>query len=263
LDIRSTPVEVKSFRRYLGALAFNVTVTVATKVFDGVTFATKGMKEEVCTKFQLTSESMQVWHNGVDVDLFRPQAFEGKELRKRLGLSDEFIVFYHGAFREYGGIAETIKSIQILKRSYPNVTLFLLGAGIGLELYEDLIRESKIEDKVIIHKPVAYSEVPDYIAMADVGNQSPLKLIEYLAMGKTVIATDIPANRELIGDEKCGIYLSSVTPQTIAEAISYAYVNKRELDKWGATGRIIVEEEYDWRRLAKSLESYLNEFARY
>ena len=275
LDIRSTPVEVNNFRRSLGRVAFNISVVAAKKVCDGITFATNGMKEEVCANFQLSSKSMQVWHNGVDIDLFQPQKFGARaEIRRRLGLSDKFVVFYHGGFRRRGGIVETIKAIRILKKDHPNIMLFLLGAGPGLTLYEDLIREIKIEDKVVIHKPVDYSEVPEYIAMADVGiiplpdisdwrNQSPLKLIEYLAMGKTVIASDIPANRELIGEEKCGIYVSSVTPQAIAEAIAYAYMNKEKLDKWGATGRLIVAEEYDWRRIAYSLENFLNEFARY
>jgi len=150
--------------------------------------------------------------------------------------------------------------------------LFLLGAGPGLKLFENLIRESKIEDNVVIHKPVDYSDVPKYIAMADVGivplpdisdwrNQSPLKLIEYLAMGKTVIATDIPANRELIGEEKCGIYISAANPEAIAEAIVYAYNNRERLEEWGASGRAIVKKEYDWKTVAQDFEKHLHEIS--
>lgn len=274
LDIRSTPVEVHSFRSFLGELAFNSSMIIAAKTFDGITLATNQMKEEVCQKFQLSPKLTRVWHNGVDVDLFQPQKFEGKKMRKELGLSDKFIVFYHGAFRPHGGIAETIQSIRILKKDYPSVMLFLLGAGRGLKLFENLIRENKIEDKVVIHKPVDYSDVPNYIAIADVGivplpdihdwrNQSPLKLIEYLAMEKPVIATDIPANRELIGKEECGIYLSAATPEAIVQAILHTYNNQEKLEKWGASGRAIVKEEYDWKTVAQIFEKHLHEFGTY
>lgn len=271
LDIRSTPVEVHNFRRSLGALAFNSSVITASKLFDGITLATNQMKKEVCQKFQLDPKLARVWQNGVDVDLFRPQKFEGRKMRIELGLSDKFIVFYHGAFRPHGGIAETMQSIRILKKDYPSVMLFLLGGRCGLKLFENLIRENKIEDNVVIHKPVDYSDVPNYIAMADVGivplpdipdwmNQSPLKLIEYLAMGKTVIATDIPANRELIGEEECGIYISTASPEAIADAILHAYNNREKLEKWGASGRAIVMEEYDWKTVAQNFEKHLHGF---
>lgn len=269
LDIRSTIVGMPTFRRFLGEFAFNFSVVTATKMFDGITIVTNRMKEEVCQKFLLNPEFIRVWHNGVDLDLFRSRKSEGREMRKRLGLSDRFIVFYHGAFRENGGIKETIQSIQILKKDYPSITLFLLGAGPGLKSFENLVRENKLEDRVVIHKPVNYFEVPKYIAMADVGivplpdipdwrNQSPLKLIEYLAMEKVVIATDIPANREVIGEEDCGIYVSAASPEAIAEAILNAYNNREKLEKWGASGRARVKEEYDWRTIAQSFEKYLH-----
>ena len=272
LDIRSTPVALGTFRKSLEMLAFAVSIITAAKMFDGITLATNRMKEEVCSKFRLSCKLARVWHNGVDLDLFRPQEKEGYRMRKKLGLSDKFVVFYHGAFRLNGGITETIKNIQILKKNHPDIMLFLLGAGPGLKLFENLIRESKIEDNVVIHKPVDYSDVPKYIAMADVGivplpdisdwrNQSPLKLIEYLAMGKTVIATDIPANRELIGEEKCGIYISAANPEAIAEAIVYAYNNRERLEEWGASGRAIVKKEYDWKTVAQDFEKHLHEIS--
>jgi len=273
LDIRSTPVEVHTFRWFLGELIFKSSMITAAKMFDGITLATNRMKKEVCQKFRLNPELTRVWHNGVDANLFRPRKSEGREMREKLGLSDRFIVFYHGAFRAHGGIAETIQSIEILKKDYPSITLFLLG-GPGLKLFENLIRENKIEDRVVIHKPVDYSEVPKYIAIADVGIvplpdipdwrfQSPLKLIEYLAMEKVVIATDIPANRELIGEEECGIYASAASPEAIADAILHAYNNRKKLKKWGSSARAIVKEEYDWRTVAQNFEKHLHKFDTY
>jgi glycosyltransferase involved in cell wall biosynthesis len=76
-------------------------------------------------------------------------------------------------------------------------------------------------------------------------------------MEKVVIATDIPAHRSVIGEAKCGIYISSIKPMEIAEAIEYSYLNKKNLEKWGKIGREIVEKKYTWEKVAKDLEHYL------
>jgi glycosyltransferase involved in cell wall biosynthesis len=87
--------------------------------------------------------------------------------------------------------------------------------------------------------------------------QSPLKLLEYLAMEKVVILTDIPAHRAVIGEAKCGVYISAVNPTKIAGAIEYAYLNKGNLEEWGKMGRKIVKEKYTWEKVAMDLENYL------
>jgi glycosyltransferase involved in cell wall biosynthesis len=133
---------------------------------------------------------------------------------------------------------------------------------------KDLIRVKRLQDNIIIHSSVEYVDVPKYIAMSDVGIvplpnhpywrlQSPLKLLEYLAMKKPVIATDIPAHLAAIGRAKCGVYISSIEPAEIAEAIAYTYENRDKLAEWGAIGRTIVQEKYTWEKVAADLESYL------
>ena len=121
---------------------------------------------------------------------------------------------------------------------------------------------------ITVHDSVNYLNVPEYINMCDVGivplpnspdwrYQCPLKLLEYLAMEKVVIATDIPANRNVLKKSKCGIYVSSTDPKQIAEAIVYAYNHRNELKKWGVSGREIIMERYSWLKVSGDLERYL------
>ena len=271
LDIRSTPVEVHNFRTHLGALWFNSSVISAKKTVDGFTVATRPMKNQICKELHVNPQSMYVWNNGVNLNVFSPEKYNEVKIRKRHCLNDKFIVFYHGAFRINGGIKETIRSIKLLERKYPDIVLFLLGEGPALPLYKQIIQENKIQDKIIIHPRVDYAEVPKYIAVSDVGivplpnipdwrNQSPLKLVEYLAMKKLVIATDIPANRELMGENECGIYLSSVNPEEIAKAIELAYKRKEKHTICETSENIFPIKDYDWKKVAENFENYLQEF---
>jgi glycosyltransferase involved in cell wall biosynthesis len=270
LDIRSTPVEVSGFRGFQQKRLFSISVLVAKKLFDGMTIITSLMREEICNAFGIDPCKVGIWSSGVNTALFSPEncTSDGVGLRRKLGLSGKFVVFYHGAFSVTRGLKETVESIKVLGSEYPNVVVFLLGTGSMVSTLKHIVHDEGLQESVIVHDPVDYAEVPKFIEMSDVcivplpdhpywRSQCPLKLLEYLAMEKAVIVTDIPAHRSVIGDEKCGIYISSVTPSEIAKAIVYAYHNKEELAEWGKSGRAIIDKKYTWEKVAEDLENYL------
>jgi starch synthase len=270
LDVRSIPVETTGFRGFQQKFWFNTSILVAKKLFDGMTIITPLMRKEICETFKIDPRDVGTWSTAVDMRLFNPEDYvsDGMKLKTKLGLSGKFVVFYHGAFTATRGLKETVESVKILRSEYPNVVLFLLGTGPAVSMLKYVVEKAGLQNNVILHDPVDYTEVPKFIEMSDVcivplpdhpywRSQCPLKLLEYLAMKKPVIVTDIPAHREVIGNEKCGIYISSTTPPEIAKSIVYAYHNKEKLAEWGKLGRIVVEEKYTWGKVAKDLESYL------
>src|SRR5208337_1872429 len=130
-------------------------------------------------------------------------------------------------------------------------------------------RKEIAEGRVIFHGPVKYQDVRRYISACDIGivplpdipdwrSQCPLNLLECLAMGKVVVATDIPANREVASESKAVVYAASSNPKDIAKAIMYAFDNRSRLDEWGIDGRAIMEKKYDWTIIARDLDRYLS-----
>ena len=229
------------------------------------------MKDEICSRFHLNPKKVGVWTSGVSPELFNPSEYISKvsEFRLKLDLASKFVVFYHGVFTASRGLKQSIEAIEILKNTNPNLTLFLLGTGSMASEIKSLIQEKGLEYNVIVHNPVDQKEVPLFISMCDVAiiplpnntfwrSQSPLKLLEYLAMEKVVILTNIPAHTTVIGKAKCGLYLSSIKPEEIAEAIDNAYINRSNLESWGRIGRAIVMENYTWQKVANDLENYLS-----
>jgi len=266
LDIRSTPVNLSGFSGLFKSFFFNIAVHLYKKVFDGMTIITEMMKKEVCQAFNIDDHKVGVWTSGVSTDLFNPKNYDSAKIKKAFGLEDKFIILYHGVLNAKRGIPQSVKAIQILN-NYPDIILFLLGRNENHDLTQ-LIRDLKVEKRVILHNSVDYFKIPKYISICDAGlvplpnlpywrKQCPLKLLEYLAMEKPVIATDIPANRAILGCCKCGIYVPSADPEELARAISYAYENRRKIKAWGALGRAIVKERYTWGKVAENLESYL------
>ena len=270
LDIRSTPVEIQGLRGAVQVLSFDVSVLFAKKCFSGITIITQMMKDEVCKNFQIKPETVGVWTSGVSADLFDPTIWQnqGNELKQTLGLSNKFVVFYHGYLSESRGIMEAVKAIKIMSKEHSDAVLLLLGSGPAVPSIELSIKNGSLENNLILHDSVDYGEVPKYIDLCDVcliplpdhpywRAQSPLKLLEYLSMEKVVIATDIPAHRNVLGNQSCCIYLPFVNPAEIATAIDYALINKNNLADWGKIGRKIVLDKYTWQKVAEDFEHYL------
>jgi glycosyltransferase involved in cell wall biosynthesis len=270
LDIRSVPVELQGFRGFLQEFWFSVSLIVGKRFFDGVTTITPLMKADLSGQFNLDAQKIGVWTSGVSTDLFDAKTHyeKGQNLKAKLGLSDKFVVFYHGAFSTTRGLIETVKAFKEIKTNQPSIVLFLLGTGPALTILKDLVQKEALQENVVIQPPVSHSEVPPYIALADVciiplpnyphwRSQSPLKLLEYLSMEKPVILTDIPAHLSVVSQAPCGIFMHSTDPHEIANTVLETFKNKEKLFDWGRTGKKIITENYTWEKVASNLNNYL------
>jgi glycosyltransferase involved in cell wall biosynthesis len=273
LDVRSTPVEVSGLVNRFLSFFFNLSILVARELFDGMTIITDSMKKEVCNKFNIDRDFPGVWSSGVSETLFDPKRhfFESQQLKASLGLSNKFVVLYHGVFSAKRGLIESIRSMNEFNqysdlRNYP-IVLFLLGNGSAVSALREEVIKNNLQN-VVIHDAVDYRKVPEFISMCNVGisplpnvsdwlYQSPLNVLEYLAMEKPVIATKIPAHTQIMGDNKCVFYTNSSEPCDLAEGILNAYMNQNSLSDFGAKGRQIIEHRYTWDKVAKSLDNYL------
>jgi glycosyltransferase involved in cell wall biosynthesis len=243
-------------------------------LLDGITIVTPMMRKEVCDKFNIDPNTVGVWTNGATPKLFNPENYDKTLLKKEFGLENRFVVFYHGAlgispfYGQLRGVADTIKSLALLKGKIPNLTLFMLGSSEAFPWIKKLSKEIGVEELLLLHEQVDHDEVPKYIMLGDVAlvplpdiptwrNQCALKLLEYLAMEKVVVATDIPCNRFLLGDCASGVYVPSSKPSDLADGISFVYERRAKLDDWGKPGRKIITAKRTWRNSAEDFEKYI------
>jgi len=231
IDIRGVPIytgEEKNINYKTQNIRFYSGLFFAKYLYDGITVITPMYRERISKDFKIKSDLM---------------------LASR-------------------GLKELGRAIDELKTEIPDLSLFLLGHGPGIHEIKEFVQNNKLEGKVIIHGSVEYTDVPDYIAMCDVGilpfpdlllwrMSSPLKLMEYLAMGKPVILTRIPAHEFVIGKKKCGIFIDSHHLKDIKEGIRNAYKIRSELKKIGEEGKEIIRERFTWNQQAQKLSTYL------
>jgi len=273
LDLRSTPVRISGARGRLGNVFFSIAVFIAKTMFDGMTIVTPMMRDEICNKFHIDPKWVGILPNGVSDEFLRFEEENSKraDLRTKLGLNDRFVILYHGSLgRPNAGLIESMEALASIKSEYPNIVFFILGQASAeySHFLEKKINENSLQGRVLLHGPVDFCDVPEFISMSDVGIvplpnipfwrfQQPLKLLEYMAMKKTIIVSESPAHRHLLGNNRNGIYVADVNPREIAKAMKYAYDNRDRLKDWGEIGREIVIENYAWKRVNEDLMNYL------
>lgn len=247
----SPPVEIEKTHSYYLPAIHHLSMIISR--YSDTIFAISPMRrEEMHRKYRIPDDKIGVWTSSVDTKLFDPAIYRTSRdtIRKELCPRDKYLLMYHGVLSQERGLSELVKAIGIVHRQRADVVLLLLGKGPDESSLKELVRSSGLSDVVIFHKAVAYSDVPQFIAAADIGlvplpdhpqwrYQNPTKLLEYLAMAKPVVITDIPAHRWIVDDPRIAFFCKKGRSTEIAEAIL------RCLDSYGIAGEINKVETLD------------------
>ena len=248
----------------LRRLHLKIALLYSKRVASGFTVISQLMKRKIVKEFGFSEDRFGIWSSGVSMEKFSAESVTVERIEN---LDGKFTIMYHGALGTDRGLAETVEAMKLLKPKYSDIIFFILGNGEEEGHLKNLVEQYKL-DNVIFKDSVAQNQVPGYIKMCDLGimpfdntevmrSSSPLKLMEYLAMEKPFIATDMEAFRQVVGTSKCGIFLDSNNPEDIAKGIELACKNRDNLKFWGKMGREIVERDYTWMHQARKLQNFL------
>jgi len=264
LDVRTLPVENRR------PLQFKTSLKLSKYLMNGYTMITPELSEMLKEKFNLGNKKIGIWSSGVSINNFSNLNVKNV-IMENYRKSKNFILLYHGSYSPTRGVENLVKSIANL---HPDIkkNILLLFVGIKQEKVKYLInlcRAKKVENNIDFISKVEYEKIPEFIYYSDVGiiplptdnvwwkSSSPLKTLEYLAMGKPIIATNIPFHKRIFEKGECGILLSDNEPKTLSDAITKLYQNRTMINKMGNKGREIVEKFYSWDCIALEVEKFL------
>lgn len=236
------------------------------RFLDGMTVITDYYKDYVRRHFKLNLLPLGVWGSGADIGIFSPDKARVSYLPDFL--KGKFVLMQHGEIGYNRGALETVDAIKLVNND--KIALVFIGDGGAKEEILRKIKTLDLKKRVYFLPAIPYSEVPCYISYCNCAimaypnmeywnNNNPIKLFEYLAMGKVVICTDMWTFRNVGGDAKCIHYIKQNNPETIAKAINYCYENKEYLEEWGREGIKIVKENFTWHKQAGNLLSFIEQ----
>ena len=200
---------------------------------------------------------------GVDPVKFSPE--NGSSVKENCQLGTHKVVVYVGTLDLSRRLTLLLESFQKVRMKREDVKLLIVGDGNGKDTLLNAARELGIENDVIFTGQVTKSCVPDYIAAADIGvspvpptdyykYSSPIKLFEYMAMAKPVVANnEIPEHKGVLRESGGGLAVP-FTPEAFAEAIIELLDNPQQALAMGQRGRAWVIKNRSYKVLARRLE---------
>jgi len=199
----------------------------------------------------------QCVYNGFDFK--RIQAISGpEEARSRLGIGPGKVVGMVGAFHDRKDYRTYIQAaIQLLEQGR-DVTFLAIGDGPNWEACAAMV-PPQFKKQILL--PGLIRQVESVIQIFDIGVLSTNSLVhgegisnsilEYMALGKPVVATDGGGTPEILYDKRTGFLVPPFAPEEMAARLAYLLDNPEEAARMGAEGRRIIETEFAISRMTE------------
>ena len=194
--------------------------------------------------------------DGVDLTRFRPMSPDPAQV-DRLGLRDKRVVVFLGVLTPYQGVDTLLEAVSLVVASVPNVHFLIMGYP-NEEHYRNVVSQRGLLPHVTFPGRIPYGDAAQWLNLGDVAvsaktslTESNGKLLNYMACGLPVVATDTPVNRELLGE--AGVYAAVDNPTALAARLSELLRTPARAREVGATLRRRAEREFSWPHLTDRL----------
>jgi len=229
------------------------------KHVDGITVVSKAL-EKLAKNY---CDKVLYLPHLADVKKFGPRV-SGNEIRKRYGWGKKKVLLFTGGFGKYSDAPICIKAmVHVAKEE--DAFLAIFGRGETKQQIEKMITDLGLEGRVKTYEPIPYEEMPKLLAAADVllspfnkdwannHYRLPVKIFEYMAAGKPIVAQDVGDARLILGN---AAYITKTNEEDFARGIAKALHGERGI---GVKARKRAEKEFTTKQV-KRLEKFYESF---
>jgi glycosyltransferase involved in cell wall biosynthesis len=200
---------------------------------------------------------------GADLKMFSPRVSPERVI-KDFDLKGSLLVLYHGQLHSCQYANLLIGAIKTVSNELSEqIRYMILGTGSRLNDSKEFARAMGVYDQIIFTGYIPHENIPQYIAAADIcvasfednpitRCKSPLKVAEYLASGKAIVASDVGEIRSMVGE--AGLLVSPGNSSELAAGIIKLCKNKSLRTIMAINARKIAERKYNWKYSADNLE---------
>ncbi|RMH61991.1 MAG: glycosyltransferase family 1 protein [Calditrichaeota bacterium] len=213
--------------------------------------------KQIIADYGVDTSKVTVLPNGTDPDRFDPK-LDATPLKKELGLEGKTILGFVGILRSWHNIDKLINILEEIDLEKHNAAMVFLGDGPS---YEELTayNKKKGNEKVILFPGrIPHKDIQRYVAMFDIAisphatpYSSPMKILEYMAMEKAILAPDMSNIKDLITDGETGLLFTPDNAEALKSRL-LTLMNDAELRaRLGQKARQAVLERFTWDNNAR------------
>jgi glycosyltransferase involved in cell wall biosynthesis len=210
----------------------------------------------------MNPQKVVVLPNGADTTAFTPRT-NAADVKKTYGIENRIVVLFAGHIEEWAGVDIFLPLAKRIKESKAAATIFLVGAGEFIETLLKKLSDEGLSEVLVYAGRKPFEDMPQYVAASDIAlcifpntlvshAASPLKLFEYMASGKAVVATRVSGTAEVM-KPKSGILVNPEKYDELCDAVIMLALNEPLRISLGSEARRVCEENYSWDRLTDRL----------
>jgi len=227
------------------------------KKADHVIMITKALRNLICPDLH---HKIVIVPDGADTKIFCPK-YDGSIIRREYNLESSYVIGYQGGIEPHDGLQFLAQAAPIILKERSNVKFLIAGKGSYLEKIKNLVQKNGTIEHWIFCGWVDFKKIPYFMAATDL-NVVPIpdhpatqpvitfRLLESMAAGVSVIASDLPGIRE-IADETMINFTRPENTNTFAyDIIKVLDMEKNKKEKQTENSRKKIEE-MDWRKICE------------
>lgn len=199
--------------------------------------------------------------SGANTDLFRP--IPVRECRASLDIDlDKKYIGFAGTLLKHQGVDVLIDAAHSILTKEPTSVFLIIGEGPMKKQLMNKATTEGIGKSFIFTGQVDYEDMPIWIGAMDIciapfnndaGLRSPVKIFDYMACGKPVVASKIEGTTDVFHHSEAIKLVEPGDAEMLSEAITGLLANQKEAEKMGKRGRAFILEKYDRESIAKRI----------
>ncbi len=240
------------------------------RLADKIICVSQPAQQNLVENWGVDGRKIVVIPNGVDVTLFT-QTADPRHVRAELGLpADAPVIMFVGGFQLWHGLDRLLDSFAQVLAVVPQAQLVLVGDGPARPMVEQQAKNLHLTPNLHITGMIPHHRVPHLLSIADVVTVpyprlpkemwfSPLKLYEYMAAGKAIVASAEGQIREVIENGRNGLLVPSGDTQQFAQAILQLLQNPALRQTLGQNAHQQAATHHTWKNhIDRLVETYLS-----
>ncbi|HLY31929.1 MAG TPA: glycosyltransferase family 4 protein, partial [Ktedonobacterales bacterium] len=194
--------------------------------------------------------------NGVDTTVFNPNTPPLTQF-----LDGKLNILYHGRIEQRKGLKYLLGAIPMIREHFPNTRFLIGGDGPLRQGFERQVERASWPDVVFLGRvpaetlPSLYTTAHVFCAPNTGGEGQGIVLLEALAAGRAVVASDIAGFRSVIADQRDSLLVKPSDSEQIAWAICNLLADEPARARLGLAGRLRAEA-FSWARVGDQVEAY-------
>ncbi len=201
--------------------------------------------------------------NGADADVFHPD-LDPAPIRQRLKLDGKTVVGFAGVYRPWHGVEYLAQAVPAIARQHKEVQFLFIGDQGLVDLVTKIVGTDPSLGSITFATNIPHSEMPTYytacdvlvsphVHMADGGTffGSPVKIFEYMAMGKPIVASGVGQIAELLQNESNALLTQPTDVKGIEKAVCQLAADPAARERYGKAARQTCLDRCTWRHNAE------------